>query len=131
MPPLPLASFTGINSWVLASRPMLIVCWKSMPPEIVRTPGTCGGRARIDGHRIRVMDIVIPYERHGLSPDEIVLQLPSLRLSEVHAALAYYYDHTQEIENDIREDVQLANRLMAGSPSVIEEKLSATRQHAS
>ena len=77
------------------------------------------------------MDIVIPYERHGLSPDEIVLHLPSLRLSEVHAALAYYYDHTQEIENDIREDAQLANRLMAGSPSVIEEKLSATRQHAS
>ncbi len=71
------------------------------------------------------------YERHGLTPDEIVLQLPSLRLSEVHAALAYYYDHIQEIENDIREDAQLADRLHAASPSLIEEKLRATRQHAS
>ncbi|MGD1714818.1 DUF433 domain-containing protein [Dapis sp. BLCC M172] len=39
------------------------------------TPGICGGKPRIAGHRIRVEDIVICYEKMGLSPDEIVSQL--------------------------------------------------------
>ena len=102
-----------------------------MSPQIVRTPGTCGGRARLDGHRVRVMDIVLQYEQQGMRPDEIVLQLPSLRLAEVHAALAYFYDHREEVEADIREDAALAAHYPSTSPSLIEAKLRAARQQAS
>ena len=71
--------------------------------HIVKTPGTCGGRARIDGHRIRVMDIVAQHQHWGRSADEIVDAYPDITLAEVYAALAYYYDHRDEIEADFEE----------------------------
>lgn len=37
--------------------------------EIVQGPG--GPKPRIAGHRIRVQDVVIWYEKLGLSPDEV------------------------------------------------------------
>jgi uncharacterized protein (DUF433 family) len=39
---------------------------------LTKTPGVCGGKACIAGHRIRVMDVVVLHERRGLSPEEIV-----------------------------------------------------------
>src|SRR3954453_21914777 len=71
--------------------------------RIVSTPGTCGGRPRIDGHRITVEDVAIWHERQGMSPDEIASAYPSLTLSDVHAALAYYYENRDRIDADILE----------------------------
>src|SRR3954451_14799262 len=73
-------------------------------PRIVSTSDTCGGKPRLDGHRITVKHVVLDYQRAGMSPDEIVSAYPSLTLSDVHAALAYYYDHQAEIDADIRGD---------------------------
>lgn len=42
-----------------------------MTQHIVMTPGTCGGRARIDGTRIRVMDVVCWYHHQHMSVPEI------------------------------------------------------------
>lgn len=72
--------------------------------EITKTPGVCGGRPRIAGHRIRVQDIVIEYEWQGLSPEEICQQHPGLSLAEVHAALTFYYEHRAEITAEIEAD---------------------------
>jgi uncharacterized protein (DUF433 family) len=90
---------------------------------ITKTPGVCGGKACIAGHRIRVMDVVIQYERRGLSPEEIVYQYPSITLADVHAALAYYFDHRAEIEADFRHDQELAEKLRPLFPSKLQEKL--------
>jgi uncharacterized protein (DUF433 family) len=79
--------------------------------QIVKTPGVCGGRARIDGHRIRVQDIIIEYEWQGLSPEEICREHPGLSLAQVHSALAYYFDHRDEIRAEILEDEALAANL--------------------
>jgi uncharacterized protein (DUF433 family) len=49
------------------------------------TPGICGGKPRIAGHRIRVQDIVIWHEQMGMSPDEILYHYPSITLSDVYA----------------------------------------------
>jgi len=46
--------------------------------RIVNTPGICGGRPRIDGHRIQVEDVAIWHERMGMSPDQIVSEYPSI-----------------------------------------------------
>ena len=72
--------------------------------RIVKTPGTCGGRARISGHRVRVQDIVIWHEHQGMTPDEIVSHIPTITLADVHTALAYYFDHVQEIQEEMRAD---------------------------
>ena len=84
--------------------------------HVVVTPGTCGGKPRIAGTRIRVQDIVL-WTEQGQSPDEIVTDFPHLSLADVHAALAYYFDHREEIERNIREADELAER-MAADPTM-------------
>jgi uncharacterized protein (DUF433 family) len=56
--------------------------------RIVSTPGTCGGKPRIAGHRITVKYVVLAHQRGGMSPDEIVSAHPGLSLADIHAALA-------------------------------------------
>jgi uncharacterized protein (DUF433 family) len=89
--------------------------------RIVSTPGVRGGKPRIDGHRITVADVAVWHQRQGLSPDEIIDNHPSLTLSDVHAALAYYYENRQRIDADVLEGERLAERLGAGQPSLFEE----------
>src|SRR5438132_13930194 len=92
--------------------------------HITKTPGVCGGKACIAGHRIRVMDIVGWHEKRGYSLDEIVTWFPGITLADAHAAMAYYFDHREEIENDFRHDEELAERLKPQFlPSKLQEKL--------
>jgi uncharacterized protein (DUF433 family) len=88
--------------------------------RIVKTPGLCGGRACIAGHRIRVADIVVWHEYRGYAADEIIGLFPGLTLGDVHAALAYYFDNREEIEADLRLD---ESRAAAAGPSKLREKL--------
>lgn len=87
------------------------------------TPGICGGKPRIARHRIKVQNIVIWYERLGMSPDEIVYHYPSITLAEVHAALAYYYDHLEEIRKDIEDDEVFAKEMKSQMPSLVQQTL--------
>jgi len=88
------------------------------------TPGICGGRPRIVGHRIRVQDVVVWHDRLGLSPDEIVTHYPSITLADVYAALAYYHDHLQEIRSQIQADDALVAQMQAETPSLVQQKLN-------
>jgi uncharacterized protein (DUF433 family) len=85
------------------------------------TPGVCGGKPRIAGHRIKVQHVVVWHERMGQSPDEIVSQHPGITLADVHAALAYYWDHREQIDADIREGQAFADKLRGGAPSILEK----------
>ena len=67
------------------------------------TAGVCSGRPRIAGTRIRVANIVL-WTEQGTSPDEIVAEYPQLTLADVHAALAYYHDHSDQLEAQMKED---------------------------
>lgn len=71
-------------------------------PHITRDPAIRGGQSCLDGSRIAVADIVVA-QRDGHRPEEIcTLFGASLSLAQVHAALAYYYDHPGEIEEEFR-----------------------------
>lgn len=91
--------------------------------HITKTPGICGGKACIAGHRIRVMDIVVWHEMRGYSADEVVAMFPGISLADVHAALAYYFDHRAEIEELFRKDEEAAKELLIRHPSKVREKL--------
>jgi uncharacterized protein (DUF433 family) len=96
--------------------------------RIVSTPGTCGGRPRIDGHRISVEDVAIWHERMGMSPEEIVRSYPTITLSDVHAALAYYYENRDWIDADMAEGVKFVEEMRAkAGPSRLQEVLRARR----
>jgi uncharacterized protein (DUF433 family) len=104
------------------------------PPDrvrIVSTPGICGGRPRIDGHRITVEGIAIWHERLGMSPDEIVSAHPSITLSDVHAALAYYFEHRERIDADVEEGERFVAEMKAKAPpSLVSEKLRQRKPNA-
>ena len=72
-------------------------------PHIVKTPGVRGGKARIDRTRVCVIDLVYLH-KWGYVPDQMLTYYSDrpLTLAEVHAALAYYYDHSGEIEAQIQ-----------------------------
>jgi uncharacterized protein (DUF433 family) len=92
--------------------------------RITKTPGICGGRACIAGHRVRVLDVAIWHEQNGWSPDEIVSHVPSITLADVHAALSYYYDHREEIQDEIRAERALAEEVRRDTPSALQAKLN-------
>ena len=95
--------------------------------HIEKKLGVCGGRACIAGHRIRVQDIVAWHERRGYSPDEIVDLFPGIKLADVYAALAYYFDNRQEIEEEIRQSDEAAQWLTTSVPSKIPAELRGKR----
>ena len=85
------------------------------------------GKPRIAGHRIRVEDIVI-WTEQGQSPDEIVADFPQLSLGDVHAALAYYFDHREEIRHDMEEDERFVAEMKARSgPGLLDRLLGNDR----
>ena len=88
------------------------------------TPGVCGGKPRIAGHRIKVQDIVIWHETMAMSPDEIVYNYPTITLADVYAALAYYHDHREEIRQDIESSESFAKQLQGDKPSLVEKLLN-------
>ena len=74
-------------------------------------------------HRIRVQDIVVWHEKRGYSPDEIVDFFPGITLADVYAALAYYFDHREEIEEEFRKADEWAERIKREIPSQIPPEL--------
>lgn len=90
---------------------------------IVSTPGIRGGRPRIADRGIKVQDIAEDYQ-HGMTAEEIADSY-ELMPAEVHAALAYYYDHREEIDRQIREDDAFIEAMKAEQPdsNVLTEQL--------
>lgn len=87
------------------------------------SPDIAGGKPRIAGHRITVQNVVIWHERMGLSADEIASNY-GLSLADVYAALAYYYDHRQDIDQTILNDESYATELRSRTSSKLSGRIS-------
>jgi uncharacterized protein (DUF433 family) len=62
-----------------------------------------GRRAVVAGTDIKVSQVASEVEHLGMTPDEVVEAHPHLTLADVHAALAYYFDHQELIQAEWRE----------------------------
>ena len=71
--------------------------------NIEQDPSRRGGQAVVGGTRVRVA-IILGCYRQGMGVEEIVQQYPSLKPADVHDALAFAYDHLDEIEADMVAD---------------------------
>jgi uncharacterized protein (DUF433 family) len=69
------------------------------------------GVAWIDNTKVKVIEVVIDKMAHGSSPEEMHFQFPHLSLAQIHAALAFYYDHQAELEAEIRRRLLEADEL--------------------
>jgi uncharacterized protein (DUF433 family) len=77
--------------------------------HITKDPEVCGGRATIDGTRIRVLDIWSLHQR-GLTPEQMREEYP-LTLAQIHAALSYAHENLPEIEAALEEDDRIGERI--------------------
>ena len=70
--------------------------------HITKNPKISGGVPIILGTRIRAIDIIIEYDRLGMTPDEIVDAHPHLTLEAIHDVLSYYYENRESFDKNIR-----------------------------
>lgn len=71
-------------------------------PYITSNPEIAGGAPIIEGTRITVRTIA-GYYQMGMDVDEILSTLSHLTASQIHSALAYYFDHQEEIDSELAE----------------------------
>ena len=88
--------------------------------------GYSGGEPHIKGRRIKVRHVVFWYKRMGMSPDKIASEF-RLDLADIHAALAYYFDHREAIDQDIRDDDAFNEALEKASSQ--EEKMKVVASY--
>jgi len=92
---------------------------------ISKTPGVCGGRACIDGTRVRVLNIVYLH-KEGYTPEKMLEVYPSLNLAQIYAALSYYYENPEEIEALIAEDEKWDERYEREKAEYLARKAKAS-----
>lgn len=72
-------------------------------PHIASNPGVSSGEPIIEGTRITIRCLA-GYYQMGMTVDEILQSLPHLTSAQVHAGLAYYFDHQAEIDRDLSDN---------------------------
>lgn len=93
--------------------------------HITKVPGVCGGRACIDGTRVRVLNIVYLH-KEGYTPEKMLELYPFLNLAQIYAALSYYYENREEIEALIAEDEKWDERYEREKAEYLARKAKAT-----
>jgi uncharacterized protein (DUF433 family) len=76
---------------------MVVLHTDPMPLRVDET-----GTIRIGASRVS-LDIVLADYRNGMSVEEIVHQLDTLDLADVHFAIGYYLRHREEVEEYLRQ----------------------------
>jgi uncharacterized protein (DUF433 family) len=80
----------------------------------------------IAGTTLKVVEVIEAQQAYGWSPEEIHSQHPYLTMSQIHSALAYYWDHKKELDADIERRDQYAERLQKeAGESPLSKKLRA------
>ena len=73
---------------------------------IIKTPGTCRGRARVASKRIPVSS-VYRWFLSGQAPEDILSKYEGVSLAEIYAAIAYALNNRAEIAVEIEEEDRL------------------------
>ena len=90
-------------------------------PHIAVSPA---GVPFVEGTRTKVLEIALDRLAHHWDAEDIQRQHPHLTLGQIYAALAYYHDHQEAFDAEIREQLRAVDRLAAGQrPSAIRAKL--------
>lgn len=75
--------------------------------RIVKDPRMVGGEPTIAGTRVPVRSVLLSYQRYEGNLER-VCAAHTLKMVEAQAALDYYADHRDEIDQHIRENERIA-----------------------
>jgi uncharacterized protein (DUF433 family) len=80
----------------------------------------------IAGTTMKVIELVLDHLAYGWSPEELHFQHPHLSLGQIHSALAYYWDHKAELDEDVERRLEIVDQLQQTNPSTsLAERLKA------
>lgn len=81
----------------------------------------------IAGTTMKVVELVMAQWTHGWSPEELQFQYPHLNMSQIHSALAYYWEHKDVLDADIEQRRLYAEEMrQANGPSPLAHRLRQT-----
>lgn len=95
---------------------------KTVNKRIVETESVCGGKPRINGHRITVQNIAIWHDKLGWDADKIAGEF-GLELTDIYAALSHYFAHQEKIDQSIEENEAIVREMSHQASSLLEQKL--------
>jgi uncharacterized protein (DUF433 family) len=82
----------------------------------------------IAGTTMKVVELVLDHLAYGWSPEELHFQHPDLSMGQIYSALAYYWDHKAELDQDLERRLQLIDQLrQTTKPTPLAERLKAKR----
>ena len=80
----------------------------------------------IAGTTIKVIELVLNHVAYGWSPEELYFQHPYLTMGQIYSALAYYWDHKVDFDQDIERRLQYMNQVrQTTKPPPLAEGLQA------
>jgi uncharacterized protein (DUF433 family) len=83
--------------------------------EVERVPGRCGGAPTLKGTRMGIHDIVSYYRIYSGNVKRIAEDFPDLSVAQIEAALAWYEDHREEVDEILRQRQEGYERRVAES----------------
>ena len=82
------------------------------------------GTARIGDTRYKVVHLAAEHFHYGWTAEELLRQHPDLRPEEVYSALAYFYDHRDEVLAEMQVTAERAEVARANQTLTREELLA-------
>jgi len=80
----------------------------------------------ITGTDMKVVELALERMAYGWSPEELHFQHPYLSLGQIYSALAYYWDHQEELDRDIEQRLEFVEQMrQASAPSPLVTRLRA------
>ena len=84
------------------------------------------GKLWLIGTQTKVIEVALDRLAHHWDADEIQRQHPHLTLGQIHSCLAYYYDHQEEMDRIIEEQLRTIEHLRGQQGgSVLRAKLKS------
>ena len=89
------------------------------------------GRPFIQDKKVRVTEIVLDWLAYHWDAEQIQRHHPYLSMAEIHAAFVYYFDHKEELDRQIAEELEEVDRIQAQTQNpVLQAKLRAKRNQS-
>jgi len=86
------------------------------------------GVPMIGGTTMKVVELIAERLGYGWSPEELHFQHPHLSMAQIHSALAYYFDHQEELDNDVERRLVETNQIRKRiPPSGLQARLARER----
>ncbi len=82
----------------------------------------------VAGTTMKIVELVAERTAYGWSPEELRFQHPYLTLGQIYPALAYYWDHVKELDNDLERRLQYIEQMrQTAGPSSLTARLKSAR----